>query len=449
MRVFIAAVCIMATTIVASLAGGRTLWEPQTRVRPPGPAITGADLATPIGTRVRLLELSDRPTPQQVAPYRDALVVATYRALESGPRVAAGQVIRVTHFALRNGVAQPLDHLRAGAEVRLALRPFDTSPVLQSLPVSDTIVDHLDAPQFHDADQRLDLGALSDQAYGDVPPWKVRTLLMLRGQLRVVAWGDSRAFEGLRMPIINDALGTADIAAYNIACDSVSLEVFSAAVDPYLLRLPALEWVIVGLAPRMLNAKYTSDWPVLFPESSGVRRDRARDAAFWSDPPVVRYTARDLAQTPGLHWRHQPWGDHVDDGVHAGPVPHPHTTVWSFDEAGWARFVADVERLTAAGRQVLIFTPPSHPGYAEAAAIDEDYTPRTAYHDDLLPRLRSLEAGAPGVHFVDVNRAAQHDFPAEMFNDADHLNSRGAEKLTRVLVDRMREAGAFDGAAAD
>ena len=90
------------------------------------------------------------PTPEQIAPYREALVVYEYAVPAKKRAKLGGDRVRVAHWAILDGEVQPLPHPTAGARVPLVLEPFDEHPRLESTYVSDTLDPAPDVPLFLD-----------------------------------------------------------------------------------------------------------------------------------------------------------------------------------------------------------------------------------------------------------------------------------------------------------
>jgi hypothetical protein len=84
----------------------------------------------PIVVDARLTAVTQTPTLQSIAPYRQALVVYAYEIVEVHQGTDPGPHILVHHWALRNDRAVP-PGTRVGDTVRLAVEPFDAHPELQ------------------------------------------------------------------------------------------------------------------------------------------------------------------------------------------------------------------------------------------------------------------------------------------------------------------------------
>jgi hypothetical protein len=84
----------------------------------------------PLVADARLIAVTQTPTPQSIAPYRQALVVYAYEIVKVHQGTDPGSRILVHHWALRNDrIVAP--NTRVGDTVRLAVEPFDAHPELQ------------------------------------------------------------------------------------------------------------------------------------------------------------------------------------------------------------------------------------------------------------------------------------------------------------------------------
>ena len=96
----------------------------------------------------RLRASSAVPTPQLVAPYREALVVNEYDVAPAQRDLVGADRIRVAHWAVLDGQAQPVSDSPAPAP--LELEPFERHTRLEATYVSDTLDPDPDVPFFLD-----------------------------------------------------------------------------------------------------------------------------------------------------------------------------------------------------------------------------------------------------------------------------------------------------------
>lgn len=89
--------------------------------------------------KARLLAASEVPTPGQIVPYREALVVREYEVPEARRAKLGAERVRVAHWAVLDGQPQALPAGSPGARVPLELEPFDRHPHLESTYLSSTL----------------------------------------------------------------------------------------------------------------------------------------------------------------------------------------------------------------------------------------------------------------------------------------------------------------------
>ena len=94
------------------------------------PHATAGVAAGPIVVDARLTAVTQTPTLQSIAPYRQALVVYAYEIVKVHQGTDPGPRILVHHWALRND-RTVAPGTRVGDTVRLAVEPFDAHPELQ------------------------------------------------------------------------------------------------------------------------------------------------------------------------------------------------------------------------------------------------------------------------------------------------------------------------------
>jgi hypothetical protein len=100
--------------------------------------------------KARLGALSELPTPEQIAPYREGLVLGEYEVVKLKQGEIGADRVRVAHWAILDGAPQPLRAAKSGDVVRLALEPWESYPRLESAYLSDTLAPDGDAPLFLD-----------------------------------------------------------------------------------------------------------------------------------------------------------------------------------------------------------------------------------------------------------------------------------------------------------
>ena len=119
---------------------------------------------------------------------------------------------------------------------------------------------------------------------------------------------------------------------------------------------------------------------------------------------------------------------------------------FSLDQGRLKDFENILERLQKRNIRMLAFTPPWHYHVAGAPGTDDDGTSQADY-DKINEIMRGLEQKYPNFRWMDINNKANHDFKSKHFGDYDHLNPKGAEKLTRMIdseiqrLERSAETG--------
>jgi hypothetical protein len=92
-----------------------------------------------VRVRARLAAESPSPTPEQIVPYREALVVREYEVPPRKRDRLGGDRVRVAHWAVLDGRSQPLPQPAQRGRVPLLLEPWEAYPRLESAYVSDTL----------------------------------------------------------------------------------------------------------------------------------------------------------------------------------------------------------------------------------------------------------------------------------------------------------------------
>jgi hypothetical protein len=123
------------------------------REAPPEPlgvaASASAPPPEPFVATARLEACSRVPSLREISPYRAALIVCEWAvvAVESGE--APGDSVRVAHWALLDGEAQPIASLASGSERRLDLEPLLGVSQIEGYPVFDTLRAAPDRPVLY------------------------------------------------------------------------------------------------------------------------------------------------------------------------------------------------------------------------------------------------------------------------------------------------------------
>jgi hypothetical protein len=92
-----------------------------------------------VRVRARLAAESPPPTPEQIVPYREALVLREYVVPPKKQDRLGGERVRVAHWAVLDGQSQPLPTAKNGKRTLLVLEPWEAYPRLEGAYVSDTL----------------------------------------------------------------------------------------------------------------------------------------------------------------------------------------------------------------------------------------------------------------------------------------------------------------------
>lgn len=103
-----------------------------------------------IQARLSLTARAKFPTLEDCAPYTRALVVYEYDVLSVLHGTCDAKKVRVAHWALLDGRAQPIEALKEGSVATVMLEPFDEQPQLKSDYVSR--LKGSDIPLYYDAE---------------------------------------------------------------------------------------------------------------------------------------------------------------------------------------------------------------------------------------------------------------------------------------------------------
>jgi hypothetical protein len=103
-------------------------------------------------TRVlaRRRALSSAPTPEEIIPYLDGLVVHEYDVLDVREGEFGEEVIRVAHYAVQAGAAQDVTAPRNGEVVELRVERFEENPQVESIFLVDELDIDLDVSLYLD-----------------------------------------------------------------------------------------------------------------------------------------------------------------------------------------------------------------------------------------------------------------------------------------------------------
>lgn len=100
--------------------------------------------------RARLVAASEAPTLEEIAPYRDALVVYEWEVLRVLDGELAEPRVRVAHWAVLGGEPQPVPHGPPGTRSRLELERLSDNEQAAAYPLMDGLEPRPDLPLFLD-----------------------------------------------------------------------------------------------------------------------------------------------------------------------------------------------------------------------------------------------------------------------------------------------------------
>ena len=266
-----------------------------------------------------------------------------------------------------------------------------------------------------------------------------RLFLKLRHQLKVAALGDSRVEKGIDPKYFLGEENKKYPMALNFGSGGSGLPRVQVIIEDYLVHSPKLQWVVYGISPRVFNRYYRSDEGDDIKRSSLYRSDKQQG---WPEITGELVPANAIDDDD-----FSAWGFDGEDGMDDEIEDEDDREDFREDLRENGRYRFDAKRLEVfesliqllARRNVsmLAFTPPMHPISAGLPCTDDDGTPREAY-DKLVEKMEALDKKHPNFYFIDVNNKGEHNLEHKDFNNFDHLNTKGAKKLTLMLDDLIK-----------
>jgi hypothetical protein len=268
-----------------------------------------------------------------------------------------------------------------------------------------------------------------------------RTVLQLIDQLRIVVIGDSRTEKSVDPKYFLGEENRKYPLALSFGSCAKGMGAVQLLCEDYFAHGRKMEWVIYGLSPRVLNKYYRSGgWDDNVKECDIYYTDKTAWATIPRVTRMIPFSEVDMDE--GSQWGFD-GNEGVDDDLLSDEDDRDEALR---DLSGKGRFKFDLERyamLESAIRKLgennvkmLAFSPPIHPISSGRPCTDDDGTPRQAY-DEYVTRMNALDKKYPDFYFLDVNKKGEHGFEHECFHDFDHLNIRGAKKLSIMLNDFM------------
>jgi len=271
---------------------------------------------------------------------------------------------------------------------------------------------------------------------------KVRGKFMqLRGQLKIVVIGDSRAEKGVDPSYFLGEENQKHPIAFSFGSSARGMAMAQLLCEDYFAHGSKMEWVIYGLSTRVLNTYYEPG-----NNEDDIKRSRGylADKAAWATLPEIKELVPFSDVDTGGDSQ---WGFDGKEGIREDLSDKDNREVMLRELGGRGRYKFDLKRLamlesaikTLAEHNVkmLAFSPPIHPISIGMPCTDDDGTNREAY-DEFVAKMNALDKKYPNFYFFDVNNKGEHGLEHERFYDLDHLNIRGAKKLSLRLNDFMK-----------
>jgi len=268
-----------------------------------------------------------------------------------------------------------------------------------------------------------------------------RMFLELRGQLKIAAVGDSRVEKGIDPKYFLGQQNRTYPMALNFGEGGSGLGYVKVLIEDYLVRAAKLKWVVYGISPRAFNRYYHSDEGDDIRKSSTYRLDKQMQGWGTAGTIPIPASAVDTGDDDL-----SPWGFDGEDGME-DEIRSDRRRRDKQEDLQRGRYVLDqkrlevfeslVELLGRRGVKILGFTPPIHPLSIGQPCTDDDGTTRQGY-DEFVAKMKALDAKYENFYFVDVNNKGEHEFENDEFNNFDHLNKKGAKKLTLLLDELIK-----------
>ncbi len=106
-----------------------------------------------LALHARLAATSILPTPEQIVPYREALALYEYEVPKKRRKQVGSERVRVAHWAILDGVSQPLPDASNRKGVRLKLEPWESHPRLESTYLSQVAAVDPEIPLYVDVSE--------------------------------------------------------------------------------------------------------------------------------------------------------------------------------------------------------------------------------------------------------------------------------------------------------
>jgi hypothetical protein len=406
----------------------------------------GVVLVPKITAKCELVAKSKVPEPKDFKlDYADGLVVFEYKVLS----VTQGNVpkanIRVTHWGVRRKMVQPLPAAKIGQQVTLRLTPYgDVEENLGKVCRSDTLAVS-PMPMFHDVGQEvvLPVDERGRWNYAVEVGRRIKTLIVLRNQLKLVVLGDCQAWFANNTVQYYGEENKKTPVALGVWQEREGLELWKPFTEEYLVRLPKLEWVVLMWNPRYVNAT----WPYgakaqAFLRSPGCQFDKQRAADVFKPAPAgaVPLTTEQVLADPtiGAQWQKGPYNE--IRGVKFGRSAKAQALevqkkagAYKFSSDRWDLLESMAKALAGRKVKLLVVTQPIHPATGDQNIKDKSGVDAAGYTDQVA-RLKAMEKKYPGLFFCyDFNNGGNNGLVDEDFGNIDHPTQTGAFKATKAI----------------
>ena len=270
-----------------------------------------------------------------------------------------------------------------------------------------------------------------------------KMFILLRGQLKVVSIGDSRVELGINPELMLDEQNKKYPTALNLSADyshGSGVPLLKLLAEDYLVHAPKLEWVIFGASSRMFSRYFGPD----------IARDISKTRIYRKDKKAIgwREITTNLVPASAVDGDDlSPWGFDGDDGTD-DDLEDDDDRKDKIDDLQKGRYKlvpsrfgvlgSAIQTLAKRNVKLVAFTPPIHPITSGQPCVDDDGTPREAY-EEIVARMKALDKKYPNFYFLDIHKKGEHDFEHNRFKDFDHLNRKGANKLTLMLDDFIKK----------
>ena len=402
-----------------------------------------------VHVEAKRLAASKARTPEEIAPYDEALAWHEYevQAVKAGKLVE--KKIRVAHWTVIKGKAVPVN-TTLGETAHLKLRPFENTPDLDSLPKRDDLETDLEGlPRFVDVGQALaqaDLPKVTRLDYGGNFSNAMKLYWELRPQLRLVVTGNSHAAKSVCPGMFWPEENSETPVAFNLTPAGSNNHMQCELVKHYILPLPKLEWIVWVVSPRNYNKLRVDDKKMKeFFSSPGYLYDQKNSASLWPVPASGKPLTTGQVKAIPVDWI-DPWGWEGRQKSLLDPdlaVAKPKLLAelaepyFALDTSALAVLETTLAEASKKAR-ILLLSTPNHPVAREALAADPDHTTHDG-RKQFVAAMQAMDTRLERVWYRDFHQDGAHDFKHEEFYDADHLNRPGSRRMTEMILTWMDE----------